>query len=110
MNQKSITIDGVEYVTKSTAGASPEYTGEKRIVVLQRGWTMVGVFEKDADTCKLHNASVIRTWGTSNGLGELAEKGPLPDTKLDPCYGIVEFDWLTVVATIAINSDKWPNL
>jgi len=106
---KTMTIDGVKYIKESEA-KNTEYAGEKKIVILQRGWVMIGRLERDGSECKLHNASVIRTWGTSNGLGELAETGKLTGTKLDKCYGVVEFDWLTVVATIAVNDEKWTEL
>lgn len=105
---KTLTIDGVEYIKKSEA-TSTEYAGELKIVILQRGWIMVGKFERDGSECKLHNASVIRSWGTSKGLGEIAESGPTSSTKLDKCYGLVEFDYLTVVATISVNQEKWVN-
>jgi hypothetical protein len=103
---KTITIDGVEYV-KKTDQTAPEYAGDIRIVILQRGWIMVGKLERKESECKLHQASVIRSWGTSKGLGEIAENGPTTSTKLDKCYGVVEFDYLTVVATISVNETKW---
>lgn len=103
---KTITIDGVEYV-KKTEQITPEYAGDIKIVILQRGWIMVGKFERTENECKLHQAAVIRLWGTSKGLGEIAENGPTSSTKLDKCYGIVEFDYLTVVATISVNESKW---
>jgi hypothetical protein len=78
-----------------------------KIVILQRGWAMVGRLERNGSECKLTNASVIRRWGTSNGLGQLAAEGPLENTKLDPCNGAVEFDYLTVIATIECNEEKW---
>ena len=59
--------------------------------------------------CKLHNAYVIRTWGTTNGLGELAN-GKLNETRLDKCYGVVEFNWLTVVSSITVNKEAWKNI
>jgi len=68
---------------------------------------MVGRFEKKDSECKLLDASVIRTWGTTKGLGEIAESGPTTNTKLDKCNGLVEFDYLTVVATIACNDKNW---
>lgn len=97
---KTITVDGVEY-------APVVAEGEKKIVILQRGWILVGKFERKGSDCKLHNASVIRNWGTTRGLGEIAENGPTDSTKLDPCYGTVEFDYLTVVALIGVNEKKW---
>ena len=78
-----------------------------KIVILQRGWNMIGRFERNGADCKLYNASVIRVWGTTKGLGEIAADGPTKDTILDKTYGVVEFDYLTVVATIAVREDKW---
>ena len=103
---KTIEINGEKYVKESEA-TNTEYAGDLRIVILQRGWIMVGRFERSGSECKLHNASVIRSWGTSKGLGEIAESGPTSSTKLDKCYGSVEFDYLTVVATISVNEAKW---
>ena len=40
-------------------------------------------------------------------LGEIAKGGPTSSTKLDKCFGIVEFDYLTVVASIACQEEKW---
>ena len=68
---------------------------------------MVGRFERNGSDCKLHNASVIRSWGTTKGLGEIAKDGPTSNTKLDPCNGLVEFDYLTVVASISCVEEKW---
>ena len=76
-----------------------------RICILQRGWVMVGVFTKKGPQCFLDNASVIRRFGTTTGLGQLVN-GPLPETKLDPC-GHVEFHELTVIAMIKCAEEKW---
>jgi len=97
---KRVVIDDVEY-------RAEEPKGNTKIVILQRGWIMVGRFERNGSDCKLHNASVIRSWGTTKGLGEIAKDGPNQNTKLDPCNGIVEFDYLTVVATISCEEKKW---
>lgn len=100
---KSITIDGVKYYSVKPTQSEAKI----RIVILQRGWCMVGRFERKESECKLYDASVIRSWGTTKGLGEIAEGGPTTSTKLDKCNGLVEFDYLTVVATIACNDSKW---
>ena len=100
---KSITVDGVTYYSDK-----PKQSNSKiKIVVLQRGWCMVGRLERKDSECKLYDASVIRTWGTTKGLGEIAENGPTSSTKLDPCNGLVEFDYLTVVAAISCNEKNW---
>lgn len=100
-----VEINGVVYAPKGTQ--KTQYDGEIKIVVLQRGWVIVGRFEKSGTDCKVHNASVIRSWGTTKGLGEIAGNGPTSSTKLDATNGLVEFDSLTVVATIACNPLAW---
>jgi hypothetical protein len=94
-----ITVDGVEYVRKPTSSE------DVRIVILQRGWVMVGQWSQDGEMCSLDNANVIRIWGTTKGLGQLVG-GPLPSTKMDPA-GHVEFHILTVIASIRAKADKW---
>ena len=103
---EQISINGVEYVKAGTV-KPVQPTGPTKIVILQRGWVMIGNLERTGSDCKLHNAAVIRNWGTTKGLGELALEGPKKDTKLDKCGGLVEFDSLTVVATISCEESKW---
>lgn len=107
MNQEinEIKVNGIDYVRKDSV-IQKEHTGEIKIVVLQRGWVFIGRLEKDGNHCKLHNASCIRTWGTTKGLPELVN-GATSSTKLDKCEGVVEFDWLTVITTITVNQEKW---
>ena len=101
-----VEIDGVNYVRKDSIKGE-DVKGDIKIVILQRGWIVVGRFERIGSDCKIHNASVIRTWGITNGLGEIAKKGPTGSTKLDKCYGVVQFDYLTVVATIDCVEAEW---
>lgn len=103
---KEIVVDGIKYYSTMPK----EHDGDIKIVILQRGWCMVGRFERDGSECKLHNASVIRIWGTTKGLGEIAEGGPTGDTVLDKCNGLVEFDYLTVIASVSCNEDNWKNV
>lgn len=79
----------------------------KTILVLQRGWVVVGDLTSEDDS-KVHldNASVIRRWGTSKGLGELALEGPKHGTVLDPC-GVVEAHPLAIVLRIPCEASKW---
>lgn len=103
-----IIINGMAYVPKGSQKES-EIVGDLKIVILQRGWVMVGRLERNGSECKLHNSAVIRVWGTTKGLGELAESGPTLKTVLDKNVGIVEFDYLTVVATLSARESKWQN-
>lgn len=108
MIKETIKIDGIDYIRKDSV-IKNEFTGDIKIVILQRGWIYVGRFEKNLNECKLHNASCIRVWGTTKGLSELVN-GVTSTTKLDKCQGIVEFDWLTVVHTITVNKEVWEKL
>jgi hypothetical protein len=100
-----IQINGVTYIPKNESKV--QYDGEIKIVILQRGWVVVGRFERNGSDCKVHDASVIRNWGTTRGLGEIAKDGPTESTKIDPTNGLVEFDYLTVVASISCNQVAW---
>lgn len=79
-----------------------------RIVILQRGWVFVGrlVETGGCDELQLVNAHCIRRWGTTKGLGELANDGPLSNTVLEPS-GTVRFHRLTVVAMLDGKDAKW---
>ena len=105
--ENEIEVNGVKYIRKDAVKSSKEFNGKTKIVILQRGWVIVGKFERKGSDCKLHNASVIRNWGTTKGLGELAEGGKTAKTILEKCFGVVEFDYLTVVATVACEESKW---
>jgi hypothetical protein len=77
-----------------------------KICVLERGWVMIGQLEKDGDEYLLINGSVIRRWGTTQGLGELASKGPLPETKLEK-ISLVRFNKSQLIFTISCDESKW---
>lgn len=80
--------------------------GTIKIVILQRGWVVIGRYEEDGDYGILTNASVIRRWGTSKGLGELALNGKQSETVLDKA-GTVRFQKLTSVAVIDCDETAW---
>lgn len=107
MAPKTIKIGNVEYVRKQDAN---EITGDIRIVMLQRGWCAVGRLEQNEHNCILHSASIVRRWGTTNGLGEIAENGPTENTKLDKCNGVLRYHELAAVASIDCEESKWSNV
>ena len=76
------------------------------IVVLDRGFVYVGDVEHDGEWCVIKNARNIRLWGTTNGLGELAQCGPTKDTKLD-MVGTVRAPAKAVISLIDTDSSKW---
>jgi hypothetical protein len=77
-----------------------------KICVLSHGWILVGILEKDDDDYLLKNAFIIRRWGTTKGLGELASTGPLPETRLE-ATPLVKFNKSQLVFTINCDESKW---
>lgn len=98
----TIVVDGQTYVRGDLA---PEPSPVK-IVILQRGWSMVGHIAEDGDRYVLTQAAVIRRWGTTRGLGEIAAGGPTSETVLDPA-GRVEIHKLTTVALLDCDPAAW---
>jgi hypothetical protein len=79
----------------------------KKIVVLERGWVVVGKLEKQEDDWfLLEDGFVIRRWGTNKGLGQLAEMGPLENTKLDP-IPLTKFHKNKIIFIIDCSDKKW---
>ena len=103
---ETIKIDDIEYV-RADSVSQEDITGDLKIVLLQRGWVFVGYLERNGSQCKLKKASNIRRWGTEHGLGQIAKDGPTDETRLDKCHGVVEFDYLTTVATIDCEEKPW---
>lgn len=98
----TISIDSVDYIRADTIDRPPATT---RIVVLQRGWVIVGHYHENGDEVTVTNASVIRVWGTTKGLGELVDD-PTGSTKLDPC-GVARAHRGAVVLTLDVDQDAW---
>lgn len=66
---------------------------QRRIVVLQAGWVLIGQWHAATTTkpAQLTDASVVRKWGTTKGLGQLAIEGLQKETALDHA-GIIVLD------------------
>ena len=77
-----------------------------KLVVLPRGWVMVGECEEKNNKLYMKNASVVRRWGTTKGLPELANNGPLASTILDgKCE--MQFPMSSVIAEMSCNEKAW---
>lgn len=103
---ESVVVDGHTYLRSDLT--TDHSDSPVRIVVLQRGWVVVGYWSEDGDEVQIRNARVIRKWGTSRGLGELVD-GPTTSTVLDPA-DIVCAHRLGVVLTIAANGAAWKDV
>ena len=67
--------------------------GQRYIYIMDRGWVLTGVFRKTTKDemivfptkffIMLDKCFVIRRWGTTKGIGQLAREGPTKDTVLD---------------------------
>lgn len=74
------------------------------IVISNRGNIVVGDLTQEGDMLHLTNASVIRRWGTTKGLGQLAMEGATNETVLDEC-GDFSCHLLTTCGLIKVTSD-----
>jgi hypothetical protein len=78
------------------------------IVVVESGW----VFAVDCPDVQLgqhieaRQAKVIRKWGTSDGLAQLAIQGPTPNTELEPC-SLVSVPAGKVLIIMVVSSAGW---
>ena len=110
MNLDELTLGQIKQL-KSMLGGHPEsIIGTEKlgphIAILQRGWVIVGNLYKTGQDYRMENASVIRNWGSTKGLGEIASQGPTEKTVLDPSPNL-KFHELTVVALMECESKKW---
>jgi len=81
--------------------------GSMRIVVLDRGWVVVGNLYLDKGEYRLDKGRVIRKWGTTDGLMQLANDGPTSNTKLES-LGQIRFHIHSVVLQFDIqDKSKW---
>lgn len=80
-----------------------------RIVILERGFVSVGKYAEGTDWCSLEDAFIVRRWGTSAGLGELAKEGPTDRTILDRTP-TQRFPVRCIINTIECDEKKWKNV
>ena len=100
MEKECVIIDGKKYAPIE------KLTGDIKIVVLQRGHVAVGHLYLKGEMCKLRGASIIRLWGTTRGLGQIAQDGPTDKTRLDKCPDI-EFHILTTILIMSCLEEPW---
>lgn len=76
-----------------------------RIVVVDRGWVLVGICKDNSDHIRVSNSWCIRNWGTTRGLGELIT-GPTGETKLD-WMGETDVPMRAVIFTLLVDEEAW---
>ncbi len=78
------------------------------IFVMERGFVLVGrIADETTLEITLRDVAVIRSWGTTKGLGELAMKGPLSNTIFDPEPDETIINKLCCYRRIPCNEAKW---
>ncbi len=93
------------FFEKSTQPKDPG--GAMRIVVLDRGWVVVGELTLKDNEYILLNSRVIRKWGTTDGLMQLANHGPTDKTVLEE-IGTIRFNAQSVVLQFEVeDKTKW---
>jgi len=81
-------------------------TSPLRILVLHRGWVIVGRVKTSATELEISNAAVVRRWGTTGGLGQLARDGVRTDTVLDDSP-VIRVHPLAVIKQIDCTESAW---
>jgi hypothetical protein len=84
-------------------------TGEAHglvLVVADRGFVWVGEAVTTDEWVEITNARCVRRWGTSEGLNELAAKGPLTNTRLDAPADL-KVSRKALIAIIPCEAEKW---
>lgn len=78
-----------------------------QIVILERGFVLVGRAHIEGDWVITEDAAVIRRWGTTKGLGEIAQGGPTSKTIIDP-LGTVRSPLTALIGLVECEASKWP--
>ena len=76
------------------------------IVILDRNFVYVGIVTIAGDWLYITDAKNVRRWGTTQGLGELAIKGPQPKTALD-MGGTIKAPIRAVIGLLRCEVDAW---
>lgn len=101
MGGTSVMVNGVEYAPVNRESR------QLQIVVLHRGFVFVGdVDRRNANEIVIYNAKNVRRWGTTKGLGELAQCGPLESTTLDVA-GTIRFSPLAEICSYDCFAENW---
>lgn len=80
------------------------------IFVLDKGFVQVGIPSQDPndfDKLILTKTAIIRVWGTTDGLGQLAMEGPQQSTILDKEPDGVTISKSYTIKTIPCNEENW---
>lgn len=106
MSKLKSLLDLAALVSDEPTAAADTSVDGYAIVIADRGHVWVGATTVTNDWVTIADARAIRRWGTTQGLNELAQKGPLAETKLDAA-STVRVSRKAVIALIPTESAKW---
>lgn len=109
MNIEDLTIGQARAIAAMFGTASPATTTDHGacLIVADRGhvWYSPAV-TTDGEFATAKDARIVRRWGTSEGVNELANKGPLSETRLD-APATVKVAARAIIAIIPTEASKW---
>ncbi len=76
------------------------------LVVADRGHVWVGVTRTEGDWVLIDGARIVRRWGTTKGLNQLATSGPTGTTQLD-APADVKLNRRALIALVPCEAAKW---
>ena len=86
--------------------SAPSQAHGLSLVVADKGFVWVGETVTTDDWVEIKGARCVRRWGTSEGLNELAAKGPLENTRLDAPADL-KVNRKALIAIIPCEAEKW---
>lgn len=106
-NLNTIQVNGIEYVCKDSVSSAP--TGNREVVVIDRGWIFAGDVIRDElnGDLTLHNAIHVFRWEEIGYTGVL-ENPTSKKVTLKPCAYPVKVPAGSVIFTNPVPSD-WGN-
>jgi hypothetical protein len=87
VSAEKIIVNGISYIAED---AIDPPTGDRVLVVLDRGFVFVGQLSHDEDTgmSTISNAANVRRW-EKGGFGGMTRSSADSETTIDPCSPIV---------------------
>lgn len=102
-----LTISELKQLTERDAAQAPSLTNLGLcITIADRGHVWVGTVTREGDFTRISRAATVRKWGTTNGLGQLANEGPQPATRLDPVCEVL-VPQRAIIAHIPCKESAW---
>jgi len=78
------------------------------VAVLTQGFVYVGEVTVNKDSVIIRRSAAVRRWGTTKGLGQLADSGPTKETQLDPAPDVY-VPIHSLVHLISCSGEAWAN-